>query len=268
MRNFLILVLLSLLTTALLRPALAPPPTPPANPMSQTGFDQNLGVTVPADLQLLDERGRSRTFAELQGGKPTLLVLGYYGCPMLCNQIRTGLLDSLKMLDWTAGKEFRVITVSIDPRERAADASRVKETTLRRYDRPMDPDGWRFVTGTPAEIVRLCDVVGFRAKYDRATDQFAHPAGLVILTPQGQVSSYQFGINFPHLALQKGLQKASEEQIGTKIDPLLFLCYHYDPATGRYSLAIMRIVQMAGLATVLILGAVVTLYLRKERKAA
>jgi protein SCO1/2 len=236
------------------------------DPLRDVGFDQKLGDSVPLDLQLVDESGQPRRLGELLGGKPAILDLGYYGCPMLCGQVENGLVDSLKGMDWTVGKQYRVLTVSIDPRERSPIAARHKERALSRYDRSVDAAGWRFLVGTPAEIVRLTGAVGFRAVYDRKLDQFAHPAGIVILTGQGKISSYLFGISFPSRAIERGLEKAAEERVGTPIDTILYLCFHYDPSTGRYSLQIVRLVQACGCASVLLLAGCVTLWLRRERR--
>jgi protein SCO1/2 len=217
-------------------------------------FVQNLGARVPGDLVLLDEAGSSRSLAELTGGKPTLLVLGYFRCPMLCHQIESGLVDSLKQLDWTVGREFTVLSVSIDPRERPELAARKKATYLSRYDRVGAASGWRFLTGAQGQVQALQDTVGFRSVYDPVQDQFAHPSGLVVLTGDGRVSSYLLGISFPAPGLKLALERAADRRIGSPVDRLLLLCYHYDPSTGRYSLAVVRLLQLACSLTVLALA--------------
>jgi protein SCO1/2 len=243
--------------------------------LREVRFDQNLGAQVPLDLQLIGEAapfhrkggGKSETLRDLLGGKPAILDLGYYECPMLCHQVQSGLVDSLKLMKWTVGQQFRVLTISIDPRERPDLARRQKDLTVSRYDRPLDPLGWRFLTGTPTELVTLTQAVGFRAIYDRRIQQFAHPAGLVILTPQGVVSSYLYGISFSARALQRGLEKAASAQVGTPVDPVLFLCYHYDPATGRYSLEILKVIRLFGISFALLLFGAVGMWVYRERKS-
>ncbi|MGE0491305.1 MAG: SCO family protein [Vulcanimicrobiota bacterium] len=229
-------------------------PQPARAEAPRVDFVQRLGADVPGELVFLDEQGRQVRFDQLTGGKPSLLVLGYYHCPMLCHQIQGGLVDSLGQLEWSVGREFNVICVSIDSRERPELARKKQHAYLSRYDRPAAEKGWRFLTGGQEQINRLCDTVGFESVYDPPTDQFAHPAGLVVLTPEGKVSSYLLGISFPARAIKLALQRASSGGVGDPVDQILLLCFHYDPSTGRYSLAIMRLMQIAGLATVLLLA--------------
>ena len=266
MRTILLLLLLATMSAPIRAQGL--PSGDGHDPLRDIGFDQKLGEVVPSDLQLIDEDGRSESLGDLLGGKPAILDLGYYHCPMLCGQVENGLLDSLKGVDWTVGRQYRVLTVSIDPRERPDLARHHKARTLSRYDRQIDPNGWRFLVGTPAELVRLTQAVGYRAIYDRRIDQFAHPAGLVLLTGQGKISSYLYGISFPSRALSRGLEKAAQERVGTPVDPILYLCYHYDPATGRYSLEIMRVVQLCACGTLLLLFGCVGTWLWRERRRA
>jgi protein SCO1/2 len=176
---------------------------------------------------------------------------------MLCGQVRGGLLDSLKELPGTAGEGFTVLSVSIDPEDRPLQSRRQKEATLSRYDRSMTPTGWRFLTGTAPNIERLCQVVGFHSIYQAGEDdtraQYAHPAGLVILTPSGEVSAYVFGIQFNPHEIERALQQAGHEEVSQPSDVLLLLCYHYDPKSGRYSLSIWRLLQVSCTLTVLAL---------------
>lgn len=219
-------------------------------------FEQHPGAPLPA-LHLIDESGGAVTMAELSEGKATLLVPGYFGCPMLCGQVQSGLLDSLKSV---SGKDYRVVCLSIDPRERPDLARQKRQAALSRGA------DWRFVTGTPETIGKLCQAVGFQFRYDRHSDQFAHPAGLVVITPDQRVSSYLFGISFPAPALQRALDRAADNRIEGKIDPVLYLCFQYDPASGRYSLQIWRTLQLLGLATCLSLLSVILYWLHQERK--
>ncbi|MCW5869932.1 MAG: SCO family protein [Candidatus Eremiobacteraeota bacterium] len=209
-------------------------------------------------MSLIDEGGRALTMADLSAGKATLLVPGYFGCPMLCGQVQSGLLDSLKTVSF---RDYRVICLSIDARERPGLARQKRQAALSRGA------DWRFVTGTPENIGQLCQAVGFQFRYDRGSDQFAHPAGIVALTADGRVSSYLFGISFSGPALQRALQRAAANQVEGKIDPVLYLCFQYDPASGRYSLQIWRTLQLLGLATCLSLLSLILYWLQQERKS-
>jgi protein SCO1/2 len=220
-------------------------------------FEQHPGAPIPV-LSLNDEGGRAVTMADLSEGKATVLVPGYFGCPMLCGQVQSGLLDSLKTV---AFRNYRVVCLSIDPRERPDLARQKRQAALSRGA------DWRFVTGTPDSIGRLCQAVGFQFRYDRRSDQFAHPAGIVVLTADGRVSSYLFGISFSGPALQRALEGAAANRIEGKIDPVLYLCFQYDPATGRYSLQIWRTLQFLGLATCLSLISLILYWLHQERNS-
>lgn len=226
-----------------------------AEPVPQ--FEQHPGAPLPT-LSLIDENGRAVSLQQLSEGKATLLVPGYFGCPMLCGQVQSGLLDSLKAVSW---RDYRVVCLSIDPRERPALARQKRQAALSRGA------DWRFVTGTPETIGKICQAVGFQFRYDRRTDQFAHPAGLVVLSADGRVSSYLFGISFSGPALQRALERAAANRIEGKVDPVLYLCFQYDPATGRYSLQIWRTLQLLGLATCLSLLSVVFYWLHQERNS-
>lgn len=225
-----------------------------AEPIPQ--FDQHPGAPLPA-LSFFDESGRAATLADLSEGRPTLLVPGYFGCPMLCGQVQSGLLDSLKTV---AFRDYRVICLSIDPRERPSLALQKRKAALSRGA------DWRFVTGTPENIGKLCEAVGFGFRYDRRSDQFAHPAGIVAVSADGRISSYLFGISFSGPALQRALERAAANRVEGKIDPVLYLCFQYDPATGRYSLQIWRTLQLLGLATCLSLFSAILYWLHQERK--
>ncbi|MFN8608932.1 MAG: SCO family protein [Vulcanimicrobiota bacterium] len=219
-------------------------------------FEQHPGAPLPDQLSLIDEQGCSVLLERLSGGRPLLLVPGYFGCPMLCGQVQSGLLDSLKALP---GHDYQVVCLSIDPRERPELARQKRRAALSRGA------DWRFLTGTPNSIARLCATIGFQFRYDRRSQQFAHPAGLVVLTPDGRVASYLFGISFSRPALERALQRAAAGRIEGKIDPVDYLCFQYDPASGRYSLQIWRAVQLAGLGCCFCLLSVVGYWLYQER---
>ena len=233
--------------------------------LSRVGFDQNLDSRVPLDLVFRDETGRAVRLGEYFGARPVVLTLVYYRCPMLCGLELQGLARSLKPLSLSAGKDFDLVTVSIDPAETPALAAAKKANYLKRYGRPGAGRGWHFLTGDKEPIARLARAVGFRYTYNPQSQQFAHAAGLVILTPAGRIARYFYGIDFPAKDLQFGLIDASAGKIGSPIARLLLLCYHYDPTTGKYTLAIVTVLRALGTATALAVGAYIVVMLRRER---
>ncbi|HTS17394.1 MAG TPA: SCO family protein [Verrucomicrobiae bacterium] len=237
---------------------------PPAV-LQSVGIDQRLGEQVPMDLVFRDETGKAVEFGDLVAGKPTVLSLVYYRCPMLCGLVLNGMVRSFRVLSFEPGKDFNVISVSFDPGETPALASAKKLTMLDEYRRPGD---WHFLTGDEASIRRLADAVGFRYIYDPESKQFAHAAGIMVLTPQGKVSRYFYGVEYSARDLRLALVEASSEKIGSVVDEILLYCFHYDPATGRYSLLITRVVQIAGVVTVVALAGFVSLMLRRENRQA
>jgi len=234
--------------------------------LGRVGFDQNLDAQVPPDLPLRDESGKAVVIGDYLGKKPAILTLVYYRCPMLCNEVLNTLLRSLNALSLDVGKQFDVITVSIDPKETPALAAAKKRHYLARYGRPGAERGWHFLTGDEASVSRLAKVVGFRYVYDPKSGQYAHPAGIMILTPQGKLSRYLYGLSYPARDLQLCLMDAAMRRIGSPIDQLLLLCYHYDPRTGKYNFAIMNVIRVLGTATVAALGTFVLVMLRRDRR--
>jgi protein SCO1/2 len=220
------------------------------------------------DLPLRDEQGRRVVIGDFLGKKPAILTLVYYECPMLCNEVLNTLLRSMNALKFDVGKEFDVITVSIDPKETPKLASRKKAQYLARYNRkgPGPERGWHFLTGDQASVSRLAKVVGFRYAYDPRSGQFAHPAGIMILTPQGKLSRYVYGLSYPVRDLRLSLMDAAMRKIGSPMDQLLLLCYHYDPRTGRYNFAIMSLLRVLGVATAGSLGTFMVVMLRRDRR--
>jgi protein SCO1 len=235
--------------------------------MKEVGFDQRLNEQVPLDLVFRDEAGRAARLGEYLGGKPVILSLVYYNCTTLCPMILDGIVRSLTPVSFDIGKEFTVVTVSFDPRDTPAQATAKKAEYVQRYHRAGAADGWHFLTGEEAAIRRLTQAVGFRYLYDEKTDQFAHAAGILMLTPQGKVSRYFYGFDFSPRDLRLGLIEAAANRIGTPIDQVLLYCYHYDPLTGKYGLIVMNVLRLAGLATVLALGGFILVMLRRERHA-
>jgi len=219
-------------------------------PLQAVGIDQKLNEQVPLDLVFRDEQGQPVRLGELLDGKPAILVLAYYRCPMLCNLVLNGLTDALESMSFTAGKEFHVITVSFDSRETPALARAKKATYLKRYARPEAEAGWHFLTGEPDPIRGLTEAVGFRYTFDEKTEQFAHASGIMVLTPEGRLARYFYGVEYSPRDLRLGLVEASENRIGSPVDQVLLFCYGYDPATGKYSASVMKLVRLGGAATV------------------
>lgn len=221
----------------------------------QVAFDQRLGEQVPMDVELVDESGRPVTLTELAQGRPILLVPAYYECPMLCNMVLSGVISSLRTTDLDAGADFEVVVVSFDPEETPALAAEAKAPLVARYGRPGAEAGFHFLTGDEASVRAVMDAIGFRYSYVAERDEWAHAAGIVTLTPTGEIARYHYGVEFPARALRLALVEAGGGTIGSAVDEVLLYCLSYDPATGRYSLAILNLVRAAGLLTVVALGA-------------
>jgi protein SCO1/2 len=256
-----------ILTTLLLIawvPAAARAQSKPAGITSDVGFDQNLGADLPLARSFRDEAGTHIRLGDLFGKRPVLLVPVYYGCPLLCGQLLAGLTRSLKPLALDAGKDFDVVAFSINPEEQPVLASTARDACLQRYDRPGTESGWHFLTGDQASISDLAGAIGFRYTYNRATKLYAHAAGIVVVTPEGRVARYYYGIDFPARELEYDLKRAAAGRVGTPIGRLLLLCYDYDAATGKYTLSIVRLTRVLGTATALALAGFVLFMLRRE----
>ncbi len=230
-------------------------------------FDQKLNSQVPLDLAFRDETGKHVQLKDFFHGRPVVLSLVYYQCPMLCTQVLNGMTQSFNSLKFSLGKDFDVVTVSIDPKETPDLAADKKKEYLRMYgNRPGSEEGWHFLTGEKPQIDSLADAVGFRYLYDAKTDMFAHPSGIMVLTPEGKVSRYLFGVEYLPKDLQFSLIDASSRKIGSPVDQLLLLCYHYDPTTGKYGVVIANIFRAAGAVTIVVLGTVLLIFFRQEKK--
>jgi protein SCO1/2 len=238
----------------------------PDDLLNQVGFDQRLQAQVPLDLPFRDETGKDVRLGDYLGARPVILTLNYFECPNLCTLVLTGLADGLRSMTLAMGREFDVVSVSIDPREQPELAAAKKATYLERYGQPGGEAGWHFLTGQQASITRLTQAVGFRYAYDAQQNQFAHPAGIVILTPQGKVARYFYGIEFAPRDLRLGLVEASAGQIGTPIDQVLLRCYHYDPVAGRYTITIENIMRLISVVTALLVGSTLLALFRRERR--
>jgi protein SCO1/2 len=257
------LVLLALLSRAL--PAEESLPAP----LREVGFDQKIGEAVPLGLVFRDEAGREAKLAEYFGKRPVLLSLVYFECPMLCGMATEGLVRSLRPLASTPGKDFEVLTVSFDPRETPALAAGKKAGVLAAYGREGAAGGWRFLTGGAESIARLTGAVGFRHVWDEERKQFAHAAGLVVLTPDGRVSRYLFGVDYAPKDIRFAVIEAADGRVGSVLDRIaLQFCWSYDPSLGRYTMTAIKLVRGAAVVTVLAIGGFIALMLRRERAAA
>ncbi len=233
--------------------------------LKDVGIDQNLNAQVPLDLTFKDEAGETVPLGKYFQGKPVILALVYYECPMLCNLTLNGLVHSLHDISLNAGEDFQMVAVSINPLETPQLAMAKKETYLEKYQRHNAMYGWHFLTGQEPNIQALAKAVGFHYAYDPVIKQYAHAAGIMVATPEGKLSRYFYGIEFPSRDLRLGLVEASHSQIGSPVDQVLLYCYHYNPVTGKYGFAIQRVLQVVGSATALALGAFLVISLRRER---
>jgi protein SCO1/2 len=228
------------------RPESGPVATGLPKAVKNVGIDQKLSQQLPLDAVFKDEQGREVRLGQFFKGKPVVLSLVYYACPMLCNQVLNGMLSSFRRVSFDIGEQFEVVTVSFDPSETPDLAAAKKNTYIKAYNRPAAEAGWHFLTGDEANIKRLTEAVGFRYTWDEPTKQFAHASGIMVVTPEGQLARYFYGIEYSPRDLRLGLVEASQNKIGTPADILMLYCYHYDPATGKYGAVVMRIMQVAG----------------------
>ena len=235
---------------------------PPA--LQKVSIEQRLNEQFPLDLVFRDETGREVKLAEyFQKGRPVILSLVFYECPMLCNQVLNGLVSSIRTLSFTAGQEFEVLTVSFDAREGSELARAKKQSYMVRYQRPQAEDGWHFLTGTQQSIDALTKAVGFNYYYDEQTKQFAHASGIIVLTPQGKIARYFYGIDYAPRDLRFGLIEAADNKIGSPVDQLLLYCYHYDPATGKYGPVVMNIMRLGGIVSLVGIASLILILRRR-----
>jgi len=242
-------------------------PLPPP-PVKDVGFDQKLGDSIPLDLVFKDEAGKNVRLSQYFGKRPVVLSLVYFNCPMLCGMTTDGLVRSVRALRFEPGTDYEILSVSFDPRETPEMASEKKRTVMAQYGRKSGPGGWHFLTGDAASVAALTKAVGFRYVWDAEQKQFAHATGVTLLTPQGRIAKYFFGIEYPTKDLRLALIEASEEKIGNVVDQLLLLCYHYDPKAGRYTVAVRNLVRGGAVLTLVALVGFVTIMLRRERASA
>jgi protein SCO1 len=242
---------------------------PPANMrppgLKNVGIEQRLNEQIPPDLAFRDQTGNKVHLADYFGGKPMILNLVYYKCPMLCSEVLSGLTSALTPMKLDVGKDFEVLTVSFDPRETSEDAIATSARYLKRYGRPGAERGWHFLTGPQASIDSLTRAAGFEYQYDKGSGQFAHSTAILVLTPEGKIAQYYYGVEFPSKDLRLALVQASQNKIGNIVDQILLYCYQYDPAAGKYNLIIFRVLRLAGVATMLLLGGLMFILFRRGR---
>jgi protein SCO1 len=247
--------------------------SPPANQrppgLEFVGIEQHLNAEVPGDLEFRDELGNAVKLGDYFGhGRPVILNLGYYQCPMLCSELLQGLVGSMKALTFQLGRDFDVVTLSFDPRETTEMAAAKKRDIMKRYGRANAASGWHFLTGRADQIKILTDAVGFQYQFDPKTGQYAHATAIVLLTPDRHIAEYFYGVEFSPRDLRLGLVQAGQGKIGNITDTVLLYCYHYDPRAGKYGAVISNVLKIGGLATILILGAFVFVMYRADRSAA
>ncbi|MDT8067484.1 MAG: SCO family protein [Terriglobia bacterium] len=240
--------------------------TPPPE-LKHVGIEQRLGEQVPLNLQFQDETGKTvKLGGYFQSGRPVILNLVYYQCPMLCGEVLQGLTAMTKIIGFMPGKQFEILTVSIDPRETPQLAAAKKKTFMERLGRPGAENGWHFLVGKQPEIDALANALGWEYQYDAKTDQFAHAAGVILATPEGKIAQYYYGVEYSARDMRLGIVEASKNRIGTLTDQLLLYCYHYDPRIGKYGAVVTNMVRLGGALTLVILGGfLIVMYLHEPR---
>jgi protein SCO1/2 len=245
--------------------------SPPSNVrppyLQNVGIEQHLDGQVPPDLAFVDDTGRPVKLGDYFGKKPLILNLVYYNCTMLCGEVLAGLTGAMKLVKFDVGNEFDVVTVSFNPQETPAIAAAKKQDYLKRYGRPGAASGWHFLTGPAQSINALTSAVGFQYQYDPKLNQFAHATAIMVLTPQGRISRYFYGVDFPPKDLRMGLVEASQGKIGNAVDQVLLYCYHYDPATGKYGAIVSNMLRLGAGFTILMLGLLLFILFRLEKFA-
>jgi protein SCO1 len=230
------------------------------------GIDQNLNAQIPLELKFRDETGQVVRLGQYFRDKPVVLALVYYECPGLCDLVLNGLSHTMEQISLNVGSDYQVVTVSFNPKETWQLATAKKANYIEKYQRPGAKEGWHFLTGDQAAIKSLTDTVGFHYNYDPISKQFAHASAIMVLTPEGKIARYFYGIEYKPRDFRLGLVEASANKIGSPADQVLLFCYHYDPTTGKYGMAITQVTRALGTATVLLLGGFVFIMLRRERR--
>jgi protein SCO1/2 len=234
--------------------------------LRNVGIDQKMGAQLPLDVSFTDDQGRAVTLREYTG-KPMVLALVYYSCPSLCDLVLNAAVHSVRGLKFNAGDDFQLVAVSFDPRENYMLARDKKANYVKEYGRDGAASGFHFLTGTEASSKMLAQAVGFHFAYDATTNQYAHPSAIMVVTPEGKISRYFYGIDYPARDVKLGLMDATGGKIGSAIDQVQLFCFHYDPATGKYGVLIMRVLRLGGIVTLILLGGAMWLMFRRERRA-
>ena len=238
---------------------------PPA--LANVGFDPQLNAQIPTDEPFVDEYGQPATLRQYSGKKPVVLAFVYFTCPMLCNQVEQALVGTLKIISFNPGTDYEVVFLSFDPNDKPDEALRKKHEALSRFARPTTDPGWHFLTGSRESIDAVTKAANFRFTYDQKTKLFGHPSGILLLTPDGRISRYFYGVEYPPSNVRLGLVDASAGKIGTPIDHLLLFCYQYDPTKARYSATILTVIRMGGVVTLLCMAIVFVIFRRREHYA-
>jgi protein SCO1/2 len=261
----LVIVLIAAVLSPGARAEAGPPPPPPAP--AGVSLDSQLGAQVPADITLTDQLGRTVALADLlESERPVILLLAYYRCPMLCGLTIGGVAKGLAELGWTPGEDFRVVTISFDPRDGPADAERARTKAIEALGSHLADDQWPFWVGDEAEVRRLADALGFHYAYDDRTDQYAHPSAVFVLTPDGALSRVLYGFEYPALDLRMALVEAGQGKVGTLVEQVLITCYRYDPSTRRYGFWVLGFLRLAGLLVLATVGAALFVLIRRDRQ--
>jgi protein SCO1/2 len=235
--------------------------------LKKIAFDQKLNAHIPLDVPFRDEAGHAVVLGDyFNHKKPVVLTLVYYDCPMLCTLVLNGLAGAMKGMSLEPGSDYELVTVSFNPRETAALAAAKKQSYVGRYGHPEAATAWHFLTGDEAAIKRLTDAVGFHFVYDQATGIYAHATGIMIVTPDGRLAKYLYGIEYSPRELRLALVDASAGRIGNPVDRILLYCYHYDPTTGKYGLVVLNVIRLGGVATLVVLGSFILIMVSRERK--
>jgi protein SCO1 len=247
-------------------PAPAASTLPPV--LQNVGFEPQLNSQLPLDLAFRDEVGGNVQLRDYFRRKPVVLALVYYGCPMLCNQVEQGVVGTLRMLSFNPGRDYQVVFVSFDPRETPDMAAQKKEAAMSHFRRPETASGWHFLTGSKVSIEVLTKAANFRYSFDEKANLFAHASGIMLLTPDGRISRYFYGVEYPSRDVRLGLVDASAGKIGTPVDRALLFCYQYDPAAARYSASILTMIRLGGILTVVCLAVAIFIFRRRDSKSA
>lgn len=234
--------------------------------LEKVGIEQRIGKALPLETKFRDEIGREVRLGDYFHKRPVVLALVYYDCPMLCTQVLNGMTSALSVLKFNAGKEFDVVAISFDARETPQLAGAKKQVYLDRYKRQGADQGWHFLTGSQDAITAVTEAAGFHYVWDEKTSQFAHGSAIMLVTPEGKLYQYYYGIEYSPRDLQFGIMQASQEKIGNVVDQMMLFCYHYDPTSGKYGLVAMNLIRAGGILTVLLLGTFMAVNFRRDAR--